>query len=56
MQEAYKYLGYKNGDFAQTEKAAKEILSIPIYPELTDTEIETVAQKIKEVMQNMAGP
>ncbi|MBS3085489.1 DegT/DnrJ/EryC1/StrS family aminotransferase [Candidatus Pacearchaeota archaeon] len=56
LQEAYKYLGYKNGDFAQTEKAAKEILSIPIYPELTDTEIETVAQKIKEVMQNMAGP
>ena len=55
LQEAYKYLGYKNGDFAQTEKAAKEILSIPIYPELTDTEIETVAQKIKEVMQNMAG-
>ena len=48
LQEAYKELGYKVGDFPESEKHAKEIVSLPIYPELTTEEVETVARCIKE--------
>jgi dTDP-4-amino-4,6-dideoxygalactose transaminase len=34
LQPAFEYLGYKEGDFPQTESAAKEVLSLPIYPEM----------------------
>lgn len=48
QQEAYGKLGYRKGDFPVSEKNADEILSIPIYPELTTDEVETVARCIKE--------
>ena len=48
MQEAYKKFGYKTGDFPISERNAGEILSLPIYPELTTEEIETVADLISE--------
>ncbi len=47
LQPAYRYLGYKEGDFPQTEKAAKEILSLPICPEITKEQIEYIAREIK---------
>jgi dTDP-4-amino-4,6-dideoxygalactose transaminase len=47
-QEAYEKLGYRKGDLPVSEKNAEEILSIPIYPELTTGEVETVARCIKE--------
>lgn len=46
LQEAYKYLGYKEGELPNTEKYSKEILSLPIFPELTDEEIERVFETI----------
>jgi dTDP-4-amino-4,6-dideoxygalactose transaminase len=47
MQAAFKHLGYKAGDFPVTEKAADEILSLPMYPELTPEMIKYVAQNIR---------
>ena len=44
---AYAHLGYEKGDFPVAEKLANEILSLPIYPELTEDKIEYVCEKIK---------
>jgi len=47
LQECYKELGYKKGDFPISEKCCEEILSLPMYPELTEEEIRYVAEAIK---------
>ncbi|MDI6752073.1 MAG: DegT/DnrJ/EryC1/StrS family aminotransferase [bacterium] len=47
LQECFKDLGQKEGDFPEAESSAKETLSIPIYPELTEGEIREVADTIK---------
>jgi len=49
-QECFKDLGYKRGDFPESEKAAADSLAIPIYPELTDEQIRYVVDKIKEFL------
>jgi dTDP-4-amino-4,6-dideoxygalactose transaminase len=46
LQECFKHLGYKRGDFPQTEKLAESGLSLPMYPELSDEQIEYVADSI----------
>jgi len=46
LQECFKYLGYKKNDFPETEKAAREVLAIPIYPELADEMKDYVAETI----------
>lgn len=46
LQPAYKNLDYKEGDFPVTEKIAKEILSLPMFPELTEEEIKEICEKI----------
>jgi len=48
LQPTFKYLGYKKGDFPGTEKAAKEVLSLPVYPELERKEQYFIISKIKE--------
>ena len=48
LQKCYASLGYKNGDFPVAEKAGRECLSLPIYPELTDAQIERVAAVVKK--------
>lgn len=42
LQKAFAYLGYRPGDFPIAEQAAKKILSLPIYPEMTQEQIASV--------------
>lgn len=42
LQKAFKELGYRKGDFPITEKVCKEVLSLPMYPELTEKQIRYV--------------
>jgi dTDP-4-amino-4,6-dideoxygalactose transaminase len=46
LQECFKNLGYGQGDFPEAEKASKEVLAIPIYPELKSDMQNYVAEKI----------
>lgn len=46
LQEALKFMGHKEGDFPVAEQIAKEVLSLPIYPELNDEDIELTAKII----------
>ncbi len=47
LQEVYRHLGYKKGDFPESEKAQERVLSLPIYPEITEEQIGKVAKTIK---------
>jgi len=47
--EAYKNLGYKEGDFPHSEAAAREVLSLPLFAELTPQQCETVARAVIEL-------
>ncbi len=47
-QKAYHFLGYKRGDFPQAEAAADECISLPLYAEMTNEQVEYVAKKVKE--------
>jgi dTDP-4-amino-4,6-dideoxygalactose transaminase len=47
LQKCYASLGYKAGDFPVAEKAARECLSLPIYAELTDRQIQRVTDVVK---------
>ena len=46
LQEAIEFLGYKKGDFPVAEDAASEVLSLPMYPELEESEIREIAENI----------
>lgn len=46
MQKAYEHLGYKKGSLPVTEHITQRILSLPMYPELTDEHVDLVIEKI----------
>ena len=48
--KAYQYLGWKTGDLPETEAAAKEIFSLPMYPSLTDEEVQRVTEVISSFL------
>ncbi|MBI5187642.1 MAG: DegT/DnrJ/EryC1/StrS family aminotransferase [Nitrospirae bacterium] len=50
LQEALNFLGYKNGDLPVAEKAAREVLSLPIYPELEESAIVKIAEIIRDTV------
>jgi dTDP-4-amino-4,6-dideoxygalactose transaminase len=47
LQPAYRDLGYEAGDFPVSETLASDVLSLPMFPELSDSQIETVAGAIR---------
>jgi dTDP-4-amino-4,6-dideoxygalactose transaminase len=47
LQKAASHLGYKNGDFPNAETQAAKILTLPIYPELSDDEVHAVAGLVR---------
>jgi len=49
LQEVYKYLGHKPGDFPQSELAQEQVLTLPMYPELSEERVEKIVGEIKKV-------
>jgi len=47
LQEAHADLGYKAGDFPESEAAANEVLSLPIFPEMTSSQVEQVVTAVR---------
>lgn len=52
LQKCFSELGYKKGSLPNTEKSANEVLSLPIFPGLTDEEINYVTDTIKKFFKN----
>jgi len=53
LQNAYQKSGLTNGNYPVTEKVAQEILSLPMFPQLTEQQILYVAEKIKEFASDL---
>jgi dTDP-4-amino-4,6-dideoxygalactose transaminase len=52
LQKCYAHLGHREGDFPVAESAARECLSLPIYPEMTEAQIQRVGTTIKEFLRS----
>jgi len=53
LQKAYSDLGYKTGDFPIAEKACSQLLSLPLYPEMTEVQVEEVAAAVRYGVENL---
>lgn len=51
LQPSFQFLGYKKGDFPNTEYNAEHCLSLPMFPELKETEIRYICEELKNVIQ-----
>jgi dTDP-4-amino-4,6-dideoxygalactose transaminase len=46
LQECFKYLGHTPGDFPESERACREVLALPVYPELPEEQVRYVAKEL----------
>jgi dTDP-4-amino-4,6-dideoxygalactose transaminase len=51
LQPTYAYLGHRRGDFPETESAAGSVLSLPLYPEMSEEQVEYVVDAMRESIQ-----
>ncbi|MEO8879675.1 MAG: DegT/DnrJ/EryC1/StrS family aminotransferase [Gemmatimonadaceae bacterium] len=47
LQQCFAYLGYKQGAFPESERASKEVLSLPVYPELTQAQQDETIEAVR---------
>ena len=50
LQKCFEYLGYNSGDFPVSEKAAKEIISLPINPYITEVEQKFIVEELEKCL------
>jgi dTDP-4-amino-4,6-dideoxygalactose transaminase len=50
LQECFKYLGVGEGDLPETERACKQVLALPVYPELPEEHVRYVAEQLREIV------
>ena len=48
LQNAFGYLGYRAGQFPHSERACQEVLALPVYPELKESQQETIVRTISD--------
>jgi dTDP-4-amino-4,6-dideoxygalactose transaminase len=51
LQPAWAYLGYKEGQFPVSERLAKTILSLPMFPEITEAQVDYVAEQLAKAVK-----
>ena len=55
LQEVYKSLGYKSGDLPESEGVQEEVLSLPIYPELSEEQMGEITEAIRSFLRRGEG-
>ncbi|WP_422925457.1 DegT/DnrJ/EryC1/StrS family aminotransferase [Singulisphaera sp. PoT] len=53
LQDAYRSLGHRIGDFPVSERVARECLSLPLFPEMTERQQERVIEAVHDAMRNL---